>query len=612
MIARLIPTRLIFALLITALSCTFVFAQDEDLEPWEREVPPPKPGIATVKGKVIYEDTGRPLRYGVVGLKAVDGDFESDFVRTDGEGNYEIRKVPAGTFHPFVKTAGVLNPETVDNYPAFEGADPPVVEFQKIEIVGPGEYRIDLKAKRGGTLSGTVKYSDGEVGVGLQVKAILLMGPRSSGKTIEIAGEVLATTDGGGFYRITGLLPGDYIVSIGEPAPHKYESVSSDLDLWDTFAIPPPATLLSTFAPSVTNAAEAETVTLLAGGERTGVDITIPDRRLFSISGTVVEKGSGNPVHGITVRFEPVLEFPEFFTGNAGSDLMRSVELLTGGSDEADVDEEGRWEVRYLPKGKYKLTFKQTGSSPFMKYQPEDPEKEYYPAVTKVIVIDDSNISNLIVEIPRGATVRGLVATSDGSDLPEDTLLMIADTKRENWKILAVGEAPADSGVPAGAKVFRAVGLGEGMYKIHADFDDHYIRSVSVSGRDMTHREISIKAGDELNDIVVILGTDMGTVAGRINGFVRDPATLLDGIVLVRESGPGSLYERASFDGANPDGTFDLGLQPGTYKYSLWKFLDPDEKPEEVERRLAAAIVGAPTITVKAGETTTLILEYKK
>lgn len=611
---RFRPTRLAFLILAILFSVAAAAAQDyydpgySEVAETEEKVP-----TATIKGKVIYDDSSKPVRYGTVGLKPVEGSDTTDFVKTDAEGNFEIRDVPAGTYNPVVNVSGVLNPATLESYPLLDKADPPILVFQIISIPGPGEYQIDIRAKRGGTLSGTVRYSDGEVAVDLEVKAILLAGSRKEGEPVSIGGEVETTTDGSGFYRITGMLPGDYIIQVSEPAPHKYKSSPSYAGY--TNSVLSTGNLLKTFAPDALSPVDAQVVRLAPGGERNGIDITIPDKRVYTVTGRIVEKDSGKPLTDFNVEFEPVKEHPEFMLGKGSPpQIMLAGNHYYGGSERFDTEDDGRFELKNLPKGKYKLTVKQ-GERYY--YGEEKEERENYPSVSKEVLIEDSDLTGLVIEVPKGGVVRGLIATEDGSELPEYLyFIFVADREKEEsgLKSIEIVESPSGAALPAGTKMFKAEGLAEGKYKIVGSNDKYYVRSVSIGGRDVTYEPVPLSPGEELANVVVILATDGGTVAGKLEGLPSGEDWSFKGVIFVKEGGPGNFYDRIEFAPLDADSDFTTGLSPGNYRYGYWEYSDEfeDEDDAAFEKRVLSAVGSSPVITVKPRETVTVRVQYRK
>ena len=82
--------------------------------------PTPEPPKSTIRGRVIYADTGRPVRR--VGLmllsaKKLDGGGKENAGLTNELGEFEIKNVVEGKYFISVSTPGVLTPfSSVTNF----------------------------------------------------------------------------------------------------------------------------------------------------------------------------------------------------------------------------------------------------------------------------------------------------------------------------------------------------------------------------------------------------------------------------------------------------------------------------------------------------------------
>lgn len=570
---------------------------------------------ATIKGRVVYEDTSRPLRYGTIGLKLIGGSNTTDFVKTDGEGNFEIRNVDPGTYLPVIRVEGVLGPESLENFRILKNADPPVIVFQEISVPGPGEYQIDIRAKRGATLSGTVRYADGEIAVGLNVRAILLFGDRKQGKAVNVAGNVSTDTDGSGFYRFTGLLPGDYIIQVVEPAPHKYAKVSN----YGKREVPPiysPINILKTYAPSALNALDADVIRLARGGERKSVNITIPDKRLHSVSGIVISKSTGKPLTDFNVTFNPVSEHPEFVRGSGSAfELVLAQNSYSSGNRDDLTKDEGRFEIRNLPRGKYKLSFSQTQRYGYNSVSDRKDDVKVYPPVEKEVEIGETDLTGLIIEVPDGGGFSGLVATEDESELPSYfRSLYVGDRDQGGtFKPADFPDSGENGNLPAGSRFFRVNGLKKGKYRFSLSSEDYYIRSISVGGRDVTYEPIEIAPGGSFDDVLIVLATDAGKVKGQVSNLPADKtASSWEGVIFLREGGTGEFSDRLEFAPVGRGSSFERALPPGTYRYAYWvPGRNGDQGEAAFRQRAERALRGAPTVTVKARESVNINVRYR-
>ena len=126
--------------------------------------PPP---TTNVRGKVIFEDTGQPVRRANITLWGKMGRLSSESVLTDYNGNFLMKNVVPDTYFPLVDSPGVLNPMA---FIAIENmADENQEElffgeleknFQSLKVNGEKTLDFKIVAKRGGVISGQAKYAD--------------------------------------------------------------------------------------------------------------------------------------------------------------------------------------------------------------------------------------------------------------------------------------------------------------------------------------------------------------------------------------------------------------------------------------------------------------------
>ncbi len=181
---------------------------------------------ATVRGRVLYDDTARPARYVTIALaedKPNVSRYSLTFVKTDENGEFVIKNVKAGTYIPYIKSDGVMNFDSF-NF-AIRGVSKdeiPADFFQKISVSGLGEFQVEVRAKRGGAVSGRIIYADGEAAVGVKVEVLKKNGERydNASQIYGNQGVGTATTDDRGFYRLSALPAGTYIVRVIEPVSH--------------------------------------------------------------------------------------------------------------------------------------------------------------------------------------------------------------------------------------------------------------------------------------------------------------------------------------------------------------------------------------------------------
>ena len=102
---------------------------------------------ATVRGRVVYEDTGRPVRYALVTLVGEKSESYSNYslkyVKTDENGEFVIKNVKAGTYIPYIKSEGILNQDSYNfSYRRPPNEKTPADLFEKITVSGLAEFQI--------------------------------------------------------------------------------------------------------------------------------------------------------------------------------------------------------------------------------------------------------------------------------------------------------------------------------------------------------------------------------------------------------------------------------------------------------------------------------------
>jgi hypothetical protein len=139
----------------------------------------------SVKGRVLCEDTQGPARRAYVSLQAPikQGVFqppgEAFGATTNLEGSFSISNVTPGEYYVVVTYPGYLS---VKEYifpgalsPELSGSREQLPPFvQRVAIVSGGNVDVEIQLKHGGSISGSVAYSDGapvpDIAVNLVIK----------------------------------------------------------------------------------------------------------------------------------------------------------------------------------------------------------------------------------------------------------------------------------------------------------------------------------------------------------------------------------------------------------------------------------------------------------
>ncbi len=192
-----------------------------------------KPGVGTVSGTVYCTDTNLPARVAEVDLDpwpSESADHGAGTVRagiTDLDDRFTVNNVPAGEYAISVGLAGYLQygPSLLET-PAVRSS--PEVRKEAMSrltkvVVVPGQTTtIALQAERGTEIDGSVQYDDGSPAIGLP----FTFGPKggeadTTNPPISLWGGPIpdwhGQTDAHGQFRIRGVFPGAYRISVVVP-----------------------------------------------------------------------------------------------------------------------------------------------------------------------------------------------------------------------------------------------------------------------------------------------------------------------------------------------------------------------------------------------------------
>jgi hypothetical protein len=337
-------------LLCVAFSLTLARAQTET---------PAPDATGSVSGHVYCADTNQPARLATVTLQPAPRKMESSgnhiefgsesappATRTGLDGSFFFPDVKPGNYYLIADYPGYVSPLGAFAPHALRTNDSAVYEkvekaLPQVAVNAHKDSAKDIGIERGAAISGTVRFDDGSPANGIEVAVQRL---DSDGEPSEIllqakdlfgGPESIPTTDLG-YYRISGLPPGKYIVKTTFPigvsgVGGMFGSPTSGISRVDIGAE------LTIYSGNVFRETDAKPVEVTAGSERDGMDVTIPLLGLHAVGGSITALYDGHPVGEATVS----LLFAD------GKSEIHS--LYLGSSDE------GRFNFRFVPEGEYIL-----------------------------------------------------------------------------------------------------------------------------------------------------------------------------------------------------------------------------------------------------------------
>jgi hypothetical protein len=549
---------------------------------------PPPPATSIIRGRVYYEDTGRAVKRTLI-MFIADGSGPGEMTGlTDGDGNFMVKNVRAGTYYAVVNAPGVVSPVAYLDFAKMgpgsaggekESLNEAFVNFDKIVVDGVNEVYVQVPAKRGGAISGRVFYENGDPAIGVKVEMLR----KVNGKYISVISSLMSImsmfsggtggqTDDRGMYRFSGLPAGDYIVKVSESAQHTDEQQQRFGGGMESLLFGF-SSMLTFYYPDASDAKDAQMLNVLLGQEQSEINIAIPDKRLFSLAGKVISQKDKKPLAGAKVSLKK--------KGQTDSSLFS---LIGAEMNVVTADVEGNWKFKELPKGDYTITVVPANKQD---YQDDDSPSEYNGAANtarpnaplkptfaksfKDAEIDDKSIEDLVIELGYGATVSGTFSVDNNKDMPQNASIQAFGENDELlssatvWNYRRGSSANVAIPTPKTSLDFKLENVASG--KINLKFqmsDDYYIKSARSGMLDLMAAPLDIKEGDLISGVKVVLANDVGTLKGRIlddkDHAVAGTALLLVPTDTARRNS--NFYKNVRSD---TDGRFEIKLPPGEY-----------------------------------------------
>ncbi|MFI5177602.1 MAG: carboxypeptidase regulatory-like domain-containing protein [Vicinamibacterales bacterium] len=613
-------------------------------QPPVRDIPLATTGTSVVSGVVLLDDgSQQPVRHARVTLRSTETRAERT-ATTDDAGRFAMQSIPAGHYTVLAQKAAYVT--------VYYGSKHPGRGPGTALTVGDGQVISDVSVKmpRGGVITGRV-FDD--FGAAVSNATIRVLQFRSAGG--EPALQQFAApgvpnfiqTDDRGVYRVYGLTPGSYVVSV---TPQGLAGVGSDLrqlsssemqaalaavqqagprpgtgaggagasgmsaprpsamaDATPPPAMPPPGRAVgysTVYYPGTWSQTDAQPLTVAPGQELSGIDVPLHLVPTAKIEGLVLGP-DGQPVPGVGLNLIPIGQ--------------QQIGIVSFASIRTTPD--GKFSGQNIAPGHYLLTARAgNGPAPIGRGGIPPPPPPPPPpgtggggmSVMPVFVSQSSSplwaqqeldvtgedITGLTLNLQEGMTLSGRVVFAGKALAPPADLTRLAvQLVPASPRGITIGVQPAETD-PSGN--FTMTGVTPGKYRLICTVPGSQsggwrLKSSVVDGHDTLDETLEIRAGQNITGALLTFTDQMAELSGTLLDATGKPAPGFTILVFSTNRAYWTSGSRRIPQPIQPssDGKFKAtGLAAGEYYLAAVTDMDPQDwgDPVFMEQVAAAAI----------------------
>jgi hypothetical protein len=511
----------------------------------------------TIEGIVVRQGTVDPIEGAQVLLAKADIDpglrTSLASATTDSEGRFALTGIDDGKYDLLFAANGYVRQEYGQK--AFPGNGSPIT-------LSSGQSIKDFKMEMtpAAIVAGRILDSERRPLVAVPVQLMRYLYDETGTKTLRPFGT--AQTDDRGEYRLYFVTPGRYYIHAGTPqGPGGFGGPRLGSNELQT-----PTT--SAYYPGVADVRQATVVDVQPGAVLGAMDFRLSEQPLYSIRGRVVDAVTGQPP-----------ETPTLFLFHFAPDVGRPASITNSSRNtERQTYDKGTFEFRSLLPGSYTVGISErpntAGNQRAMRF-----------GFSTVDVVA-SDLENIVVTIPPGASIPGVIALEDQAPLAsafqQGYIRFVSLTRSANE---AVPSMPRDweAGTRLGEDgTFRLDGVTPGEYRITIQGLDprYYIKEARYGVTDVLSSPLKF-TGEGRGRFEILLSSRVAAVEGIVTNNRLQPAKGAR-VVLVpdRFRDRPELFKTAI---ADDNGGFAIpNVAPGDYKVFAWEsigsyfWFDPD------------------------------------
>lgn len=546
------------AVALAAVWCAAVLASPQQPARDAPAAPAPISGTASVVGTVLFDDVPpRPARRAAVTVTNAENN-RAVRTYTDDEGRFSLSRLPAGRYLLTALKGGQVT---------FTYGSPRIGLPGSAIVLAEGQTFSagTLKMLHGAVITGMVRGVLGRPMPGVNVVATPFQAVAGERRAMRNLPSLFATTDDRGIFRMFGLAPGNYLVSIqarfagpsaadmAQPTEAEYRAAAAPPGSGPMPASGPNVIFAPTIFPGVADESAAVPVVLSAGEERTGVDMQLQLIATAKVAGTILGVGG-----------QPMISAIRMFA-RSGSILGDQFGAL-GAVSQGALD--GAFTITGVAPGTYQLL---AVAAPLLA-NGQPPQAPSLWAMTDLQVAG-KDVTGLTLSLQPMLKVSGTLVFDGAVKPPEGTrtsIRMLSSTPQL---------FPGGQGTVAADGTFTIEGIVPGAYRLVTTMSASgwASKSAMLGGKDAFDVPIEIRGGADVSGLVVTVANRLGEIAGKLVDGNGAPAPRFYVQVFPTDE---SLWlpdaRRVKNARASTDGSFSItGLPAGEYYVCALTEYDP-------------------------------------